>query len=49
MNTDETKTFLTAFKLGILAYFGVYAFAILVGFLCAGGMLLVGSILAATR
>jgi hypothetical protein len=33
----------------IIGYIGIYAFAILVGFLCAGGMLLIGFLLAALR
>jgi len=48
INIDQ-RSIVQAIKWGFLAYFGVYAFAILVGLLCAGGMLLVGSILAATR
>ena len=43
----DDHAFRTGLKWGFFGYFGVYAFAILVGLLCAGAMLLLGSILAA--
>jgi len=45
----DDPAFRTGLKWGFFGYFGVYAFAILVGLLCAGAMLCIGSILAAVR